>query len=237
MTDSKLPFNYCHRVDLHASQMSNLRDVVAVANEHAFRGVVVPHNQIESLTKEIQFHENSTVLPIATIDYPFGSLSSDVRTYAIISAANKGAKEVEIVAPTSLILNKELKKLDKDLENIILTCAKVKVGFKYIVDYRQFKAFSASIQSRILRMISTNEVPIVSTSLGIWDLSDDVIIDEVMWVKDVKKKTSAKIKTHVQTSDVNKLAQFPKVGSEILGVHWQDAPNIVHRYEEIISNS
>ncbi len=228
-------FNYCGKVDLHALDDSIPLDMaVAIAAEHGFRGIVVGLNKIEELVKLINnptFGDKS-IKPICAIDYPFGSASMDVRIYSIHSAKEKGAKEIEIVAPYSLIYDELFRKVFEDAESIMKAANKLGITVKYVVD-RGNPAINDAVQTKLLRMISATKIPVISTSLGYYDKSEGHS-DEIIRMRAVKNKTSCQIKVYIPNCGVDDLASYAKAGTDIIGLDWNQAACIVHAYEDMV---
>lgn len=239
MESEKQVFAYCNKVDLHAFELNqNLKPVVALAIEHGFRAIVVPHVRIPDLiaainTVIIDKEERSLVIPIAAIDYPFGTLPKDVRSYSIMSARECGAKEVEIVAPYVHLANKSFDKIDDDVKTLQSMASKTGMTLRYVVD-QYCDMFDDGVKSRLYRLLAINQVKSVSISLGFYEDEGFDHSDNILKMRHVKNKTAAQIKSFVRTTNPAMFALYPKAGSEIIGVDWQTAPSMVHKYEEMV---
>src|SRR5690606_7730542 len=124
--------------------------------------------------------------PICIIDYPFGISSLDVRTYSLHSVKEKGAKEVEIVAPYHFIKNKDFKKLQEDVQSIVTVAKKINLSIKYVVDQNN-PIIDDTVRTRINRIIGSSGINSISTSLGFFDKSTEHG-DNVLRMRNIKNK-------------------------------------------------
>jgi deoxyribose-phosphate aldolase len=239
MEPEKQVFAYCNKVDLHALDLDqNLKPVVALAIEHGFRAIVVPHVRIPDLvaainTVIIDKEERPLIVPVAAVDYPFGTMPQDVRSYSIMSARECGAKEVEIVAPYAHLANKSFDKVNDDVKTLQSMASKTDVVLRYVVD-QYCDLFDDGVKSRLYRLFAMNKVKAVSTSLGFYEDDSFDHSDNILKMRHVKNKTAAQVKSFIRTTNPAMFALYPKAGSEIMGVEWQTAPSMVHKYEEMV---
>lgn len=233
--EESIQFEYCNKVDLHVTDISTkLDNVVSVAAEHGFRGIVVTLGQITALVKEINkpLFGDKQILPIAVIDYPFGNSSIDVRAYSLASAKEKGAKEVEIVAPYPMIANHDFRGIYEDAQSLVAAAKKYDISIKYVLDQNS-EFIEDSIRTKLCRIMSSTRVPFISTSLGYFDEEIDHS-DNIVKMRALKNKIGCPIKAYVPTSDPNEFALYPKAGADILGLEWNVAPFLVHAYEDMV---
>ncbi len=225
-------FSFCEKVDLHVTTDANLRSVVAVACEHSFRGIVVGSNKLESLVKIINNHGDKAIKAICMVDYPLGNGSMDIRSYAIISAKEKGAKEVEICAPYDLINEENFQQLLEDGQNLIKISSKYDVPLKYIIDKSRLNC-SDETQAKVYKMIGSLKIPCVSTHLDNMrknhSRSDDIIN-----MRNLKSKISTSVKVFLENCDVEDFSSCAKAGADIIGLDWTLAPNFTHMYEDMV---
>lgn len=228
-------FDFCDKVDLHALEPKiNLQSIVAVATEHGFRGIVVNPCDLSNLNDELGKIpvEIRTVLPITIIDYPFGMMSLDARAYSIQSAKEKGAKEVEIVAPYPLLVRKDFKAILADLQNICNIAKKCDINLKYVLDLNN-KEYDDSVIAKMCRIFMSSKINIVSTSLGYFDKNQSNT-DLILKMRSIKNKVGCNIKSYISSNDPNDLLSFIKAGSDIIGLKWNKAPFLVHEYEDLV---
>lgn len=228
-------FDFCDKVDLHALDSSTpLENVVYVAAEHGFRGIVVTLCKIEELVKLINkpLIGDKKIIPICAIDYPYGNMSHDVRSYCMHAAKEKGAKEIEIVAPYHFIENKDFKNIFEDAKNIVNLAKKLDLKIKYVLDQNNPK-LDDGVKTRIYRILSQCGIEIISTSLGFFDKKDDHS-NSILKMRSIKSKINCKIKTFLSTDDAESFALYPKAGADIIGVYWKQAPQLIHAYEDIV---
>ncbi len=233
--ESKPTFDFCDKVDLHALSPSIPLDaVVAVAGEHGFRGVVVTLGRLQELVKEITkpIFGDKSILPICTIDYPQGMSSTDVRAYSIQSAKEKGAKEVEIVAPYHLLVAKDFKAIYEDAQNLMNVASRAGIEIKYVLDQNS-EFVDESISAKICRILSSTRIPVVSTSLGFFDEKIDHA-DNILKMRNIKNKVGCNMKVFIGSESPNDLASYIKAGADIIGLPWNKAPYLVHAYEDIV---
>lgn len=234
-SDDLKTFEYANKVDLHMLDVStNVDHVVAIASEHGFRGIVVQLGKLEKLVAAINkpAFGDINLLPICIIDYPYGSSSTDVRTYSMLSAKEKGAKEVEIVAPYHLIVDRDFRSIFADLQNIMATAKKADIAIKYVIDQNS-EYIDDAIRTKLCRLMASAKIPTVSTSLGFFDNNIDHA-DSVIRMRNIKNKVGCVVKVYTNTSDPNEFALYPKAGADIIGVEWNKAPYLVHAYEAIV---
>lgn len=237
MSEEKVrQFEYCDKVDIHAIDLDSPLDLVtAIATEHGFRGVVVTLNRIEELVKNISKDTlaDKKIVPIAVIDYPYGSLSTDVRRYSILSAKEKGAKEVEVVAPYSLFISRKFKEIGDDIQNLASAAKESNIKLRYVIDINS--AFiDESVRTKIMRIVSNNQIEDVSTSLGFYDKKVDHS-DSVLKMRNMKSKTGSQTKSFISDASVADLTLYAKAGVDTVGLDWKLAANVVHSYEDIIN--
>jgi deoxyribose-phosphate aldolase len=229
-------FDYCGKVDLHALDSTiDLYSVVAIAAEHGFRGIVVPLSRAELLLKYLKEQNSIQITPICTVDYPLGALSLDVRNYCIMSAKEKGIREVEIVAPYHFIVDRDFRSLDDDARSLMATAKKAGIKIKYVLDQNS-PYFDDDVRAKVSRMIKENQIPVVSTSLGFFDKSSADHADNVIKMRALKTRGGCEIKVYIPGPDVNDLASYVKAGADIIGLPWNKAANLVHAYENMVEN-
>jgi deoxyribose-phosphate aldolase len=228
-------FEYCDKVDLHALELSTPLDaVVSIAGEHGFRGIVVTPGKLASLVKEINKpnYGCQNIIPICAIDYPYGNSSIDVRTYSVTSAKENGAKEIEIVAPYHLIVEKDFRHVYEDIQSILTAAKKYEIAVKYVLDLNS-PFIDDAIRTKLCRVMTSTRVPAISTSLGFYDENIDHG-DNILKMRNIKNKVGCTIKTFVRTNDPNSFAMYPKAGVDIIGVDWKKGPFLAHAYEEMV---
>ncbi len=226
-------FDYCDKVDLHAlGHNVNIQRVALIANEHGFRGVVVPLVQLDTLVKASKNLGYDDLLTICAIDYPFGSSSLDVRNYSIMAAKEKGAKEIEIVAPYHLIANKDFRRVYDDAQNVISTAKKANIGIKYVID-QNGPFFDDEVRSKLARLIDNTRLPTISTSLGFFQNKSDHA-DNIIKMRTLKSKAGCAIKVYIDSKDVEDIVSYVKAGCDIIGLPWDDAVRLIHDYENLV---
>lgn len=228
------PFDYCDKVDLHAlNPNANLSGVVSIAAEHGFRGIVVPMGRLERLIAAIKAYGTKEILPICAIDYPFGSSSLDVRNYSIMSAHEKGAKEVEIVTPYHFIAVEDFRLVYNDAQSIMNTAKKAGVSLKYVLDDGNPYMNNDKVRSQLTRFVRDAQIPYVSNSLGFFPQKGDHA-DNIIKMRNFKSKAGCDMKVYLSSKDVDDIAAYVKAGADIIGLDWNQAPYLVHAYEEMV---
>ncbi len=234
MNIEETPFDCCNKVDLHVSEQSvDLSRVVAIANEHGFRAIAVPMNKLDELNKRLNTNE---VKIISVIDYPFGTLSKDVRSYSIFVAKEKGAEEVEILIPLSFLNTKDFKNIEEDLLNLITAADKSSICLRYVLEQNN-PAFSHNnaIFYKTLRLLGKKGVKNISTSLGFFDEKIDHS-ENILKMRSVKTKSNCNTKAYVNTDNANVFSLYPKAGADLIGVDWKTATYLVHAYNQMVLN-
>jgi deoxyribose-phosphate aldolase len=235
LNEEQPAFNFCNKVDLHTlDPYSDLSSLVAIAGEHGFRGISVLSCRLESLIKEINkpLYGNKDIIPVSLIDFPFGQSSMASRSYSVLDAKEKGAKEVEVVAPYGLFAEEEFGKIHEDLKNLTTAAAKANVKFRYIIDYKS-PYLNDVIKTKILKILSIIKPNSVSSASGYFD-GDVDNSDNILFLRNIKTKASCEIKTYLSNIDINDFAVYPKAGVDIVGLDWTEAVNIAHAYEDIL---
>lgn len=228
--DETEDFGYCNKVDIHAlSPNDKIEPIVAIAEEHGFRGIVVQSGQLEKLSKVIS---SKTLLSICAIDFPYGGSSIDIRTYSILAAKEKGANEIEIVAPYHLLNNMDFRHIHDDIHSVLNTAEKAKIGVKYVLDQSSM-FLPDNVRTRMCRILSSVKIGMVSTSLGFFDQNISHG-DNILKMRNLKNKVGCQVKVYINTSDPATFALYPKAGADIVGTDWKNAPFIVHAYEDVV---
>jgi deoxyribose-phosphate aldolase len=228
-------FSFSDRVDLHCMDLyTPLSSVVAVAAEHNFRAIVVPIGRIEELVKAINKPDlgDKKIVSVAVFDYPYGFSSLDIRTYSIFSAKEKGAKEIEIVAPYYYIVREDFIKIVEDVKSLIVSANKADIKLRYVLD--QNSGFiDDGFRIKLYRALSQAKVPMLSTSLGHFDEKIDHG-DNIIRMRSMKSKINCPIKAFIDTTNPSDLALYPRAGADTIGLNWNQAPHLVYEYENIV---
>ena len=108
------------------------------------------------------------------IDFPFGILSTDSRKILAENAINNGAKTLELLCPSYMIVNKLYSQLKEDISTIYDLCSEYKIGLSYIIDYRTYTYDSLH---RICKLLLANKINsiYISTGYKIDDIYDHLI--------------------------------------------------------------
>lgn len=229
MNDLEETFDYCSNVEIYAKNNCKISNLVAVASEHNFKGIVVDSNRISDLTKELK-NINSDIIPICTIDSPDGNSSVDIRAYSIVSAKEKGAKEIEIYAPSYLIETRDFRKIYEDLQNCINISLKNDIPFKYIIN-DMYKTLPDDMKTKISRLFSTINLAYLGFCFS---KQDNTYSDNIIKMRFFKNKIASKIKTYLKDPSKEDFASFVKAGVDTIGLDWDIAPYLVHAYENMM---
>lgn len=229
MNNLEETFDYCNNVEIYVKNNCKLQNVVAVASEHSFKGIVVDSNRIVELVKELK-NVNSDILPVCSIDAPEGNSSIDIRAYSIVSAKEKGAKEVEIYAPSFLIETRDFRKIYEDLQNCINISSKNNIPFKYIIN-DMYKTLPDDIKTKICRLFSTINLEYLGFCFSKQNNNHS---DNIIKMRFFKNKVSSKIKTYIKDVSKEDFAAFVKAGVDTIGLDWEIASYLVHAYESMM---
>lgn len=222
-------FNFCNNVEVHVKPTDKLDNVVAVASEHNFRGIVVDSCKLLELIKSIK-KNGSDIMPICQIDGPEGNSSTDIRAYSILSAKEKGAKEIEIFAPLNFIQNKDFRKIYEDLQNLINVSQKNNIVLKYCLN-DMYKSIPDDTKTKLCRSLSA--VQVGNLSFNFAKIVDSNHSDNIIKMRFFKNKISSKIKTFIKDASKEDFASYVKAGVDTIGLDWEIAPYLVHAYESM----
>lgn len=222
-------FDYCNNVDVYVKNNCKLESVVAVASEHNFKSIVVDSNRLVELVKELK-NINSNISPIALIDGPEGNSSVDIRAYSIVSAKEKGAKEIEMYAPMHLIDTRNFRKIYEDLQNCMNISSKHEISFKYIIN-DMYKPLPDDIKTKLCRLFSTINLGYITFAFSKQQNNHS---DNIIKMRFFKNKTESKIKTYIKDASKEDFAAFVKAGVDTIGLDWEIAPYLVHAYENMV---
>lgn len=216
-------YNYASSVDIHCiGSKYRLDNVVALAVEHGFRGIVTLPCFIEDLAKELK-KQNSAILPVCVLDYPYGVSTTDVRNYSIIAAKEKGAKEIEIVCPNHLV--GDFKQIENDVRALSLVASKSGLKLKYLVDTSTLA--EEGCLTRIGRICHNFGVGISVFNSKRIDHSDNILK-----IRSIKNKTNIKTKVYLADPTIEIVTLYNKAGIDVLSFDAKNAASIVHEYEE-----
>lgn len=143
---------------------------------------VLPYNL--KATKRIL--KNSKICISTPIDFPLGVSDDESRIMQCQSAINNGAMKLDIVAPSSLIVNKKYDRIRQEVATIKALCEDNNIEFTYMLEYR---LFTHSCLQRICKLLKTIGVRIIYPSSGY--LLDN-IIDNTIAAMYLSQKTGIK---------------------------------------------
>ena len=194
-------FEYCDHVDIHALDPSvNLKSLAIIANEHGFRGVVVPSSKVQELSVHLATPNKRTkVKTIGIIDFPSGYACNSSRRTEIVNCQELGAKEVEIIAPYSHILSGDWGKFEEDITSIVTICNRINIDYK-ITLLNRHQAIRDKDQAKIYRILAAKQVECISIGIGETN-SPGELADQVMRMRNILKKTMYVMKVYLNTSD------------------------------------
>lgn len=235
--DEYSSLNINKKVEVHAIDLGSFfHQVVPVAVEHGFSGIVTCQGRVASLRKALNLFASpdNDIKIIAAIDFPFGHESTDARAYQIHSAKENGADAVEVVAAYKNICVEEYRDVVKDLENLILVAERCKIEFRYVIDcgceFVNEKSFNV-----LAKELRNHKVACVSTSLGFYDM-DVEINDYVLWMREIKRQCETSVKAFLDYDDVASVAALFKSGADVVGLDWQLAAKMLYDYEDLLRN-
>lgn len=230
--------NICNNIEVHALDYgSNFSQVVPIALEHGFSGIVTMQGRVSSLNKIVlDMCQDKQSMPkiIAAVDHPFGSESIDARAYQIHSSKEQGASVVEMVSLYRALADGDVKEAIKDLDSICTVASRCGIELRYVMDVG-CPFISHKIRDIMSKELSIREIGTISTSLGFYDrkISDS---DHVLWLRDIKKISGCKMKAYVDSGDTDSISTIVKSGAEIIGLDWQDAAWASYEYEALIKD-
>ncbi len=116
------------------------------------------------------------------IDFPFGILSTDSRKSLVYNAIKNGAKSIELLCPSYMIVNKLYTQLKNDISDIYNICSESQVDLSYVLEYRTYTYDSLY---KICKILLSNEINSIYISTG-YKLDD--IYDHLIAMTMIQKK-------------------------------------------------
>ena len=55
-------------------------------------------------------------------------------------------------------------------------------------------------------------------------------------MRNIKSKSGCEIKAYIDSSNPSDLTRFFKAGADIIGLKWQNAPNLINSYIDLITS-
>lgn len=110
------------------------------------------------------------------VDYPYGHENTQLRQHAIISAANRGARSVDVVCPHFYLLNKKYDKFEADIDACMQASVSKGISLRLMLDYRLIQ--DAKDLNAVCKIIRKIGVEYVFPSVGhfVDDFWDNLII-------------------------------------------------------------
>lgn len=146
--------------------------------------------------------KNREICISTPIDFPLGVSDDKSRIVQCQNAINDGALKLDVVAPSSLIVNKKYDRIRQEVAAIKALCEKNNVEFTYMLEYR---LFTHSCLQRICKLLKTIGVKTIYPSSGY--LLDNVI-DNTIAAMYLSQKTG--IKTIIN-GDIWNIKQAEKI--------------------------
>ena len=116
------------------------------------------------------------------IDFPFGILSTDSRKSLVENAIKNGAKSIEILCPSYMIVNRLYSQLKVDISEIYDICSSSQIDLSYVLEYR---AYTYDALYKICKILLSSEINSVYISTG---YKIDDIYDHLIAMTMIKKK-------------------------------------------------
>ncbi len=109
-----------------------VRDQIFRAIKAGANGIVLPSVFLPTFAPLIPEGINIS----AYVDYPNGSESTTIRQHCINSAASRGAKSIDLVAPHFFLLNNKEPKFVEDIRGCLDVCNVKELQLRVMLDYR-----------------------------------------------------------------------------------------------------
>lgn len=228
-------FSHTGKVDLVSTSPSdNLEHIAAIAEEHNFRGIVVPLYRVPELDKIREGSEGAEYKIIAAADFPYGTSPEYVRKHMCIYASECGAEEIEICCPYALVKNKDISGINRDLKTIIATSKKLEIVPRIAIDTGPHFFSDDVSKTRLFKVLHANKIENImfynsNTPNGEVNHSTNIIE-----MRELKLGRYSVMKAQLTDVDLDVLCMYPKAGAKLLGLNWRKASNLVHGYENII---
>ena len=116
------------------------------------------------------------------IDFPFGILSTDSRKSLALNAIKNGAKSIEFICPSYMIVNRLYTQLKNDIADMYSICSESQIDISYILEYRTYTYDSLY---RICKILLANDINSIYISTG-YKLDD--IYDHLIAMTMIQKK-------------------------------------------------
>lgn len=216
-------FSFCGKIDLYCLNGLKLDMSVAVAEEHAFRSVVVTQDCLDEL---VSLTDGTDISPIVLADYPNGNSSLDIRNYSIISAKEKGAKEIEITVPYKRL--RDNKAFD-DCKALVATADKHNIEVRYCLDVNRLQ-LTEQVLKGLEKVLSMNKM----SSLSLEIKNDINHSENILNMRRIINKTKCKVKVYLDDSTAENVSDFVKAGAEWIGLGWSKAGNIAATYNDLV---
>ncbi len=160
---------------------------------------VFPYN-IKSIKRSIK--KESNVILSSPIDFPLGVSDTESRLNQCAYAISSGVQKIDIMAPSSLIVNKKYDQMREEIAQITELCVSENIQYSYMLEYRMF---THSCLQRICKMLKTLGIDTIYPSSG---YMLDNIIDNIIASVYLTQKTGMKT---VVNGDIWTIAQADKI--------------------------
>lgn len=155
---------------------NTLRDEEIVST--AFAAIKAGCNGIS--VRAFYLHTLKDVLPdgivlSAPVDYPYGLLDISLRNHEIISAINKGANSIDLVANMGLIINDRIGAFEQDIRAASEICRDRAVSLRLMVEYREWDMEMLYLVADIAKFHKVNFI-FPSTGHRVDDAMDNILV-------------------------------------------------------------
>lgn len=230
--------SFCKFTDLYTIDLPfSMAGVISIANEHGFRGICVHQGYVSELFESTKFYSDvgqKFPIIIAAIDHPYGTLSTEVRAFATLSAIEKGAKEIDICAPYDAFYNGRTGMIEADIKTIGAIAKEHNVKVNYTINPSCISN-KPKTTPWLAKVLKSSAIQYISTSIsplfGPKDTSDTII-----WLRDMKKFGDLNIKSYIHHNNLEDVKLYTKAGANILACNWSVAANLIHSYDEFLQS-
>lgn len=230
--------SFCKFTDIYASDRYSIKTLVSLALEHNFHGIAVPQNDVEIAASTLGKYNHSDMRPpsiIAIADHPYGNHSLDVRSYMILASIEKGATEVEMVAPHRALLNNDWLMIENDVKVLTAVARERGINLTYVVDQLANVQKPGAVQS-FCKIAKAYKLGGIVNAVSTKHMSSTTT-DTVIWMRDVKKFTGIKTKVFMNAKNQGDVGVYAKAGVNFFAMPWDIAPAAIHEYEEVLRRS
>lgn len=219
-------------VDIHVTGHNKISNIVYLANEHGFRGIVVDPNAVSNTSfciRNQNLDSAPTELCIANMLSPEDSI--DVKIYSMLAAKEKGANEIEMPLSNNIVDSGDMKNIEEEVAAISSKAQKIPIAVKYKLNYGKTTK-TIAFTNKFAKILKENNCPFFSTYIP--EKMEDEMSSVLLWIRDIKRNACCATKVHLESPTIELISMFKKAGVDIIGMDWKNSPFLCHGYENLV---